>query len=60
MNLLPHELLDRLYILTDMYNSYIIEHEDDILTQEEKQNMLSLLWEQYQLVGQRISEREGK
>lgn len=55
-NLFHHELLDRLYLITDMYNDYIVEHNsDDILSQEEKQKMLSLLWEQYQLVGSRIS-----
>lgn len=55
-NLFHHELLDRLYLIADMYNDYIVEHNsDDILSQEEKQKMLSLLWDQYQLVGSRIS-----
>lgn len=55
-NLFHHELLDRLYLISDMYNSFICEHNsDDILSQEEKQKMLSLLWGQYQLVGSRIS-----
>ena len=58
MNLFHHELLDRLYLISDMYNDYICEHNsDDILSQEEKQKMLSLLWEQYQLVGSRIPMR---
>ena len=56
MSLLDHELLDRMYIIVDMYNNYIIEHGSTLLTQEEKKTMLSKLWEQYQLVGQRISE----
>lgn len=55
-NLFHHELLDRLYLIADMYNDYIVEHNsDDILSQEEKQKMLSLLWDQYQLVGSRIT-----
>ena len=59
-----HELLDRLYIIADMYNSYIVEHEtedyndDKILSKEEKEKMLKLLWDQYQLVGNRIGELE--
>ena len=58
-NLFHHELLDRLYIITDMYNDYILEHNsDDILSKEEKEKMLNLLAEQYQLVGSRIAERE--
>ena len=58
-SLFYHELLDRLYLITDMYNNYICEHNsDDILSQEEKQKMLSLLWDQYQLVGSRIAEIE--
>lgn len=56
-NLFHHELMDRLYLITDMYNDYICEHDsDDILSKEEKEKMRSLLWEQYQLVGQRTSE----
>lgn len=58
-NLFHHELLDRLYLITDTYNNFICEHNsDDILSQEEKQKMLSLLWDQYQLVGSRIAEIE--
>ena len=51
---LHHELLDRLYIITDMYNDYIVEHDsDDILSKEEKQKVLDILHEQYQSVGAR-------
>lgn len=58
-NLFHHELLDRLYLILDMYNDYICEHDsNDILSQEEKDNMRSLLWDQYQLVGARISDNE--
>lgn len=58
-NLFHHELLDRLYIIMDMYNSYIVEHDsDDILSKEEKEQMQKLLWDQYELVGQRTFERE--
>ena len=54
VNLFHHELLDRLYMITDMYNSFICEHNsDDILSKEEKEKMRSALWEQYQLVGVR-------
>ena len=54
VNLFHHELLDRLYMITDMYNSFICEHDsDDILSKEEKEKMRSALWEQYQLVGAR-------
>ena len=57
-NVFHHELLDRLYIIMDMYNSYIVEHDsDDILSKEEKEQMQKLLWDQYQLVGQRTFER---
>lgn len=61
-NLYHHELLDRLYLITDMYNSYICEHNsDDILPKEEKEKMLKLLWEQYQYVGSKtITEGEKK
>ena len=53
-NLFHHELLDRLYMITDMYNSFICEHDSDaILSKEEKEKMRSALWEQYQLVGAR-------
>ena len=55
VNLYHHELLDRLYMIADMYNSFICEHNsDDILSKEEKEKMLSALWEQYQLVGGKI------
>ena len=56
-NLLHHELLDRLYLITDMYNDYICEHDsDDILPKEEKEKLRALLWEQYQYVGSKIDE----
>ena len=59
MNLLYHELLDRLYLITDMYNDYIVEHDsNDILSKEEKEKMCKLLWEQYQIVGNRISNKD--
>ena len=42
-------------MIADMYNSFICEHNsDDILSKEEKEKMLSALWEQYQLVGGKI------
>lgn len=54
-NLFHHELLDRLYIIMDMYNDYICEHNsDDILPKEEKEKVRSILWEQYQYVGSKI------
>lgn len=56
-NLFHHELLDRLYLITDMYNDYICEHDsDDILPKEEKEKLRALLWEQYQYVGSKIDE----
>ena len=56
---LHHELLDRLYIITDMYNDYIVEHDsDDILSKEEKQKVLDILHEQYQSVGARRFKEE--
>ena len=59
MNLYHHELLDRLYLISDMYYEYICNHNsDDILSKEEKEKMQSLLYDQYQLVGARIVERE--
>ena len=58
-NLYHHELLDRLYIIMDMYNSYICEHNsDDILPKEEKEKVRSILWEQYQYVGSNIVKEE--
>lgn len=58
-NLFHHELLDRLYLITDSYYNFIVEHEsDDILSKDEKERMLNLLHEQYQLVGARI--RKGR
>lgn len=57
-NLLHNELEDRLYLMSDMYHDYIIEHDsDDLLSPDEKQAMFKLLWEQYQLVGKRIYEK---
>lgn len=51
-----HELLDRLYIIMDMWNNYIIEHDsDDILSKEEKQEIMDILHEAYQKVGARIN-----
>lgn len=51
-----HELLDRLYIIMDMWNNYIIEHDsDDILSKEEKQEIMNILHEAYQKVGARIN-----
>lgn len=58
-NLLHHELLDRLYLITDMFNDYIVEHDsDDILSHEEKQQACQYLWDLYQTVGERIYEKE--
>ena len=63
-NYFSHELLDRLYLISDMYYNYIVEHETDdltddgILSKDEKEKMCKLLWDQYQLVGARIAERE--
>lgn len=58
-NLFHHELLDRLYLMTDMFNSYIVEHDsDDILSHEEKQQACQYLWNLYQTVGERIYEKE--
>lgn len=59
-NLFHHELLDRLYLITDMYNDYIIEHaSDDILSKEEKEAVVRMLWDQYQKVGQRLFDMES-
>ena len=59
VNLFHHELLDRLYMITDMYNSFICEHNsNDLLTEEEKDKVLVILWDQYQLVGARITKNE--
>ena len=59
INLFHHELLDRLYMITDMYNSFICEHNsNDLLTEEEKDKVLGILWDQYQLVGERIAKNE--
>ena len=59
VNLFHHELLDRLYMITDMYNSFICEHDsNDLLTAEEKDKVLGILWDQYQLVGERIAKDE--
>ena len=58
-NLLHHELLDRLYLITDMFNDYIVEHDsNDILSHEEKQQVCQYLWNLYQTVGERIYEKE--
>ena len=46
MNLFHHELLDRLYLITDM------------LSEQEKQEAVQYLWNLYQIVGSRISEKE--
>lgn len=60
-NLLHHELLDRLYLITDMFNDYIVEHDsNDILSGEEKQAAVQYLWNLYQVVGTRISEKEDE
>lgn len=60
-NLLHHELLDRLYLITDMFNDYIVEHDsNDILSLEEKQTAIQYLWNLYQIVGARISEKEDE
>jgi len=54
-----HELLDRLYIIMDMWNDYIIEHNsDDILSKEEKEKVMNVLCDTYQLVGSRIGEKK--
>lgn len=59
MNLFHHELLDRLYLITDMFNDYIVEHDsNDILSEQEKQEAVQYLWNLYQIVGSRISEKE--
>ena len=59
INLFHHELLDRLYMITDMYNSFICEHNsNDLLTEEEKDKVLGRLWDQDQLVGERITKNE--
>lgn len=60
-NLLHHELLDRLYLITDMFNDYIVEHDsNDILSEQEKQEAVQYLWNLYQIVGSRISEKEDE
>lgn len=61
MNLFHHELLDRLYLITDMFNDYIVEHDsNDILSEQEKQEAVQYLWNLYQIVGSRISEKEDE
>ena len=57
-NLLDHELLDRMYLITDMFNDYIYEHPSDILSEEEKERVMTVLSETYQLIGARIGEKE--
>ena len=60
-NLCHHELLDRLYLMCDMYNDYIVEHDsDDILSKKQKEKIRDLIWEQYQLVGAKIDKEEDK
>ena len=58
---MAHELLDRLYLITDMYNDYICEHDSyDFLSQEDRDELRNILWEQYQKVGQKIGEEFEK
>ena len=51
-----HELLDRMWILTDMYERFIndIPETDDIFSQEEKEQMSAFLNETYQMIGERV------
>lgn len=51
-----HEILDRMWILTDMYENYISNNPetDDIFSQEEKEQMSMFLNETYQMIGERI------
>ena len=56
--LLDHELLDRMYLIQDMFNDYIYEHPSDILSEEEKGKIMDTLADTYQLIGARIAERE--
>lgn len=51
-----HELLDRMWILTDMYENYISNNPetDDIFSQEEKEQMSMFLNETYQMIGERV------
>ena len=64
INYFSHELLDRLYLIASMYSEYIVGHETDnlkddgILYKEEKEKVEKILWDLYQLVGERIAERE--
>lgn len=57
-----HELLDRLYILIETYNTLIVNHEndEDILSKEEKDQMSFVLGDLYQLVGERIGNFYGE
>lgn len=57
-----HELLDRIYIIVDMYNNLIVDHlgDEDILSKEEKDQMSFVLGDLYQLVGERIGKFYGE
>ena len=57
-----HELLDRVYIIVDMYNNLIVDHvgDEDILSKEEKDQMSFVLGDLYQLVAERIGKFYGE
>ena len=55
------ELIDRLYLMTDIYDNYIKSHPTyDLLPLKEREEMVKLLYEQYQKVGCALDKLENK
>lgn len=56
ININNYILLDRLSNIIDIYNIIILDHENDeeILSKEEKEQMLFVLSDLYEMVGERI------
>ena len=58
---MAHELIDRLYMLTDMYNDYICEHDSyEFLPLKEREELRTLLWKQYQKASAKADELLNK
>ena len=54
-----HELLDRLHCMCEIFDVTIINHDsNDILSSEDKNRIISVIADAYQLVGNRICEVE--
>lgn len=46
-----HEILDRTYMIADMFESYVVEHPASESVKDEVERVSEKLWDLYQVIG---------